>query len=170
MENNFKELPRLKFGEAVRSNISKIADINGRARRSELWWNFLAYFIVSWVVGMVLSSSFLLQQIVDLVLQLYIVAVTVRRLHDVGRSGWWVAMSYVISIVSLIYNQAAGISGTLSSANPNIDDLTSAISSPIFIILGIASLVVNIVILVFCLINGKPAANKYGTSPKYVAE
>lgn len=170
MENNIKELPRLKFDEAVRSNISKLTDLKGRARRSELWWNFLAYFIVTWVVGMIFSSSVMLQEIVQLVLQLFIVAVTVRRLHDVGQGGWWVALSYVISIISLIYNEASGINGELTAVNLSLDDLTSILTTPMFVILSVASTVVNIVILVFCLINGKPAANKYGASPKYVAE
>lgn len=170
MENNYKELPRLSFSEAVRSNISKLTNINGRARRSELWWNFLVYFIVTWVVGMIFSSSVLLQEIVQLVLQLFIVAVTVRRLHDVGQGGWWVALAYIISIISLIYNEASGINSELTAVNLSLSDLTSALLSPVYVILSLAAFVVNIAIYVFCLIGGKPQANKYGASPKYVDE
>ena len=82
-------------GEAVRSVLTtNYAHFSGRASRSEYWWWWLVYFVVYVVVAFVLalSRSTALWAVVALAGLLLIIpslAVFVRRLHDVGRSGWW---------------------------------------------------------------------------------
>ncbi|MCX6788977.1 MAG: DUF805 domain-containing protein [Candidatus Jorgensenbacteria bacterium] len=77
----------------------KYADISGRATRSEFWYFTLANFIVSAILS-VLSGS--LGTIGGIVLGLYglgvivpSIAITVRRLHDTNRSGWWFIVGFV---------------------------------------------------------------------------
>lgn len=56
----------------------------------------------------------------------------------------------------------------VQAVNPDIDEITKTLSSPTFILIGLASFVVNVTIFVFCVLDGKPEVNKYGTSPKYI--
>ena len=87
----------MKFGEAVRAVIGKYATFSGRARRSEFWWWVLFNFLVL-IVAMSLDSTLginfdLLPYgpiycIAGLAMFIPMLAVQVRRLHDIGKSGW----------------------------------------------------------------------------------
>ena len=88
----------------------KYADFKGRASRSEYWWFQLFYMIVSFVAiifdGMYLDNSQSMgpvELISTLLLLLPALAVFARRLHDVGRSGWWMLVSFtIIGIIPLV--------------------------------------------------------------------
>lgn len=69
------------FFGAIKSVLSKYATFSGRAPRSEYWWWILFVILWAWIpiVNIVLALVFLLPSL----------AVQVRRLHDIGRSGWW---------------------------------------------------------------------------------
>jgi uncharacterized membrane protein YhaH (DUF805 family) len=54
-------------------------DYSGRSTRSDFWWFYLAYLIAGLVSAGILTFIFL---------PLYI-AVLIRRMHDVGKSGWF---------------------------------------------------------------------------------
>lgn len=71
----------------IRCVRDKYADFNGRAGRPEFWWFALATF----AVGMVFSILGLdiIGMLVNLALLLPSLAVGARRLHDVGKSGWF---------------------------------------------------------------------------------
>ncbi|MFM7331223.1 MAG: DUF805 domain-containing protein [Brachymonas sp.] len=71
---------------AVVTCLTKYVDFDGRASRSEFWWFFLFQFILVIVLSLVLS---LLGTIASLALFLPGLAAGVRRLHDIGKSGWW---------------------------------------------------------------------------------
>ncbi|WP_109699850.1 DUF805 domain-containing protein [Chitinophaga deserti] len=82
----------------------KFTDFNGRASRAEFWTFFLFNIILSYaitlglgaILGQVIAS--ILNLIVSLVLLLPGVAVAIRRMHDVNKSGWYM----LIPIYSLI--------------------------------------------------------------------
>ncbi len=93
-------------GEAIRTVFGKYAQLDGRASRSEYWWwalFLLAIQIVISVVATALGNGAstvdgllagaglisLVSVLIGLVLFLPSLGVFVRRLHDVGRSGWW---------------------------------------------------------------------------------
>lgn len=81
----------------------KYADFDGRARRSEYWYfvlcNILAYLILS-AVGFVLGEygGLILLGIFWLGVLIPSIAVVVRRLHDVGKSGWF----YFVVLIPLV--------------------------------------------------------------------
>ncbi|MDF6044139.1 DUF805 domain-containing protein [Streptomyces sp. JH14] len=71
--------------------LKKYAVFSGRARRQEFWMFILFHFIAAIIVvvlDVVLGTSFLIA-IYSLAVLLPILGVFVRRLHDTGRSGWW---------------------------------------------------------------------------------
>lgn len=45
-------LPQMSFSESVKTVLSKLTDFKGRARRSELWWFWLLYAVVSVVLNL----------------------------------------------------------------------------------------------------------------------
>ncbi|MCH1437563.1 MAG: DUF805 domain-containing protein [Flavobacteriales bacterium] len=68
------------------------ATFSGRARRSEYWYFFLFNIIVSFLVGIiaVMTGLMILPNLYSLAVLIPGIAVAVRRMHDVGKSGWFV--------------------------------------------------------------------------------
>ena len=171
MEQNFKELPMLGFGEAVKKNLSSLTDFKGRSRRSELWWNYLLYIMVGIAANIILGAFPVVLAVAAIVIQIVLLAaVTIRRLHDRGQSGLWVVAAFIIGIVGQVLIQQSGFYEIASSLSPNPEKILEIVSRPEMITTWILSLIVNITILVFCLLDSKPEANKYGPSPKYVID
>jgi uncharacterized membrane protein YhaH (DUF805 family) len=109
------------FGQAVSTVFSKYAEFSGRARRSEYWFWILFYVIVMAVavvldnvLGTKFSGSYYgwIELVVLLALIVPTIAVTVRRLHDTERSGWWYLLNFVCGIGALIVLVFCVIDGT----------------------------------------------------------
>lgn len=98
----------IAFGDAVRACFSKYAAFEGRASRAEFWYWSLFSFLAD--LGVSIVSIFLfgagslvlsgLYWLCILGLALPGLAVTVRRLHDTNRSGWWYMI--VLTIIGAI--------------------------------------------------------------------
>lgn len=90
------------FQEAVRVSLTKYADFSGRARRSEYWYFMLAYgmavLVASIPEGVLGSGTSILGGLVMIAGFLPGLAVSVRRLHDTGRSGWF----YLVGLIPLV--------------------------------------------------------------------
>jgi uncharacterized membrane protein YhaH (DUF805 family) len=85
------------FGDAIRSCFAKYATFTGRAPRSEYWYFLLFQAllgVVAAVVSMAIDSN-VLSILVDLALFLPSLAVGVRRLHDIDKSGWWLLLGFI---------------------------------------------------------------------------
>lgn len=76
----------MDFLPAIKSCLSQYATFSGRASRSEYWWFFL-FQVLALIVTSMLGDT--VYSIVALLLLLPALAVGARRLHDIGRSGWW---------------------------------------------------------------------------------
>jgi uncharacterized membrane protein YhaH (DUF805 family) len=92
----------MTFQEAIKVCFHKYAEFNGRAKRPEFWWFVLFTFLASLVLGMV---SDILSGLFGLATVIPSIAVGARRLHDIGRSGWWQLLGLipVIGWIILIY-------------------------------------------------------------------
>lgn len=80
---------------------NQYADFNGRAVRSQFWYFVLFSFIISFVLGIVDGMLFgrqILSMIFNLAVLIPSIAIAVRRLHDLGKTGWW----YLLILVPLI--------------------------------------------------------------------
>ena len=102
----------MTFGQSVATCFAKYVDFSGRATRPEFWWFFLFNAIATLVASMVdsavsgrmhltfgmtwaLSADRPAQALVTLGLLLPNLAVGARRLHDIGRTGWWQLMALI---------------------------------------------------------------------------
>lgn len=98
----------MSFVEAIQSVVVRnYVNFQGRARRSEYWWFFLANCILSGILAALARSiGFFgfLSGIVSLALLLPGLGVCVRRLHDIGKRGWWIFISLVpiVGVILLI--------------------------------------------------------------------
>ncbi len=94
----------MSFADAVRSVLSKYVTFSGRARRSEYWWFVLFTAIVYIVAGIIdaAAGTQVIGLLVGLALLLPSLAVGVRRLHDTGRSGWWILIALIPLIGAIV--------------------------------------------------------------------
>ena len=97
----------MDFMTAVKHVFANYANFQGRARRSEFWWFYLFSIICNFVASIVDSAIGLPILSIVLVLGLIIpsLAVTIRRMHDTGRSGWWIFIVLIplVGIILYIY-------------------------------------------------------------------
>ncbi|CZE48155.1 DUF805 domain-containing protein [Campylobacter geochelonis] len=73
-------------------------NFNGRARRKEYWYYTLFYTIISIVLGtldLLIFDMEILSSIFFLVSLIPYLAVSARRLHDIGKSGWWLLIGII---------------------------------------------------------------------------
>ena len=135
----------MSFGESVRVVLfEKYATFKGRASRSEYWWWYLFFVLIQSILNAagldVLSGVFVVAVLIPHI------AVAVRRLHDIGMSGWWAFFYYLTPVVFFVM--------AMSFASDNVIFLFSGL----WIVISLASLVL------FCL-RGTHGANRYGTDP-----
>lgn len=88
----------MTFQQAVSTCFAKYVDFSGRASRSEYWWFALAYVVLALVAGFIHQIVY---AIVVLAFLLPLITAGARRLHDVGRSGWWLLIG-LIPLVGLV--------------------------------------------------------------------
>jgi uncharacterized membrane protein YhaH (DUF805 family) len=126
----------MNMQDAVSSVFRNYATFSGRARRAEYWWFILFSIVVSAILSMIdgavfgysftsatgegsaafaYSSPGILPSIWSLATLLPSLAVAARRLHDTGRSGWWLLIfliPLVGVIVLLVWFASRGYPGT----------------------------------------------------------
>jgi uncharacterized membrane protein YhaH (DUF805 family) len=103
------------FGQAVSTCFQKYVTFSGRARRSEYWWWWLFTVIAGAVaavtdnaLGLHISNADGANRVgwISVALALFLVlptiAVTFRRLHDTGRSGWWWLLALLCCVGEII--------------------------------------------------------------------
>ena len=132
------------FAEAVRTCLfRKYADFQGRASRAEYWWFALFAFAAAVVLFAALRPSpglLVAGGLVVLVLFVPHLAVSVRRLHDTDRSGWWVLLGMV---------------------GPVLDPSSGS--------LQFAGWIAQLVLIWFLVQKGDPGGNRFGPKPGQAA-
>jgi uncharacterized membrane protein YhaH (DUF805 family) len=87
----------MSFSEAVKDGFDHYVNFEGRASRSSFWWWVLFVIIVS-IVANILDSAIdatIFSVIAGLGLLLPGLSKAIRRLHDTGRTGWWVLIGLI---------------------------------------------------------------------------
>ena len=172
--------PMMDPVEAVKTCLRKFFDFTGRARRSEYWWFFLFIIIVSSVfsfLGGFHPALTYVGMLCGLALTIPQWAALTRRLHDTGRSGWWMffyALAVLIvygALITVLYP----VAGQLMAEGDNmmligiIADAyqDSPIAASVAMFGSLLAFVLWIIILIFSVMDSKWGENKYGPSPKY---
>ena len=83
------------FLDAVKLFFRNYANFKGRSRRSEYWFAYLFTSLLSFAVGAIAPD---LLSLASLVILIPSVSLSVRRLHDIGKSGWW----YLIGLIPVV--------------------------------------------------------------------
>ena len=198
--NEMVTLPRpmMSFKEAVSTCFSKYATFTGRARRSEYWWFSLFSLLVILipVIAIILSTiglggkefpedftvagaiivalSVLAIVVISLALLLPSLAVSTRRLHDTGRSGWWLVVYYVIYAVADILEMFLPdiykvFDGKETGFFNAIAELfhASPVGFSVLTALHLLTIGLGVTIFIFYLLDSHKGENQYGPSPKY---
>lgn len=125
----------------VKTVFRKYATFQGRAQRAEYWYFVLFYVVVYTVLGFLDGSLSrpadepswgLLSGVFALATLVPSIAVSVRRLHDTNRSGWWMLVMFVPLIgqlVMLIFMVLDGTPGD-NRFGPNPKQQAAALSGP----------------------------------------
>ncbi len=176
----------------------KYAEFNGRSRRSEFWLWVLFRILLGMVMGagalawlgpvmphlkdhpeLFMPRYFTVWptlSLVNLALLIPSLAVGVRRLHDINRSGWWIIMPFVVAFVGVTIFMI--VFGThifqAAMAHQNGSEMTESeglslvfgMFGYLFLCVILPSLISQIVMLVFYVTDGTPGPNRFGNDPK----
>ena len=151
--------------------LRRYAEFSGRSRRKEYWMFFLGvilfYFVMTFLMMGVIGAGAMATEggaggvfaamagagIVGIILLIAVLglfipslAVGVRRLHDIDRTGWWMLAFYGPYLLGLV--------------------LAFAGAPEVAGILTLISLVGAVILLVFAFLPGTPGPNRYGPDPK----
>lgn len=99
------------FSQAISVGLSKFFDPYGRASRSEFWWYALFLYIIGgvigWFGGRLMFHGFeqvwlgIIFEVLNGVLAASLICASIRRLHDTGKSGWYVCW-YLLPFIGWI--------------------------------------------------------------------
>lgn len=148
---------------SVRTCLFKYATFSGRASRSEYWWFVLFQLLVGMAAGtadrifvMGTGRDGTITGLATLILLLPALSVTVRRLHDSGRSGWWLPLFYAPIVIVLL----AAFLGQGPDGAP-----MAMWALGIILISGLAMLVIAVALVIFLISRGRQGDNRYGPDP-----
>lgn len=165
--NPVYQLPTLNFQTAIKLCFNNYFNFKGRSRRSEYWWFALFIFaidliaVIPLVGGIVAFVGFLATIIPQ-------IAVTTRRLHDIGRSGWWQLLFVPLIFVTLILFLGSIIL-SLFLLSEEIEWINIGIFIGSFICLALST--VLLITWIFWLTRpGDTGTNKYGADPRQIYE
>ena len=85
----------MTFQQSIEKCLKNYANFNGRAKRSELWFFYLFVILVGMATGIIdfiidpTGNFVLFNTIASLALLIPQFSAGSRRLHDIGKSGWW---------------------------------------------------------------------------------
>ena len=143
--------------------LKKYVVFSGRAPRAEYWWFYLATVVVQ--IPLTILDSGLgdwspLSSLFSLATLLPWLAVSVRRLHDTNRSGWWLLALFLPLFVigfAALGALGAGLDGAGSEPPGSI--------IVVLVIAAVAMIIVAIAMLVFMVTEGTNGPNDYGPDP-----
>lgn len=157
----YHNAPARGFTKAVLVCLTKFIRFSGRASRSEYWY-FMLFQLLAGIAMVIVDVTIFgadlrrddtgpASSILALILFLPVLAVTWRRLHDTGKSGWWIGAPPLVLIL-------LGVAAPFALSS-------SALPFPgfeVFVVLGIVYLGYALLILVFLCTRGDPGPNRFG--------
>jgi len=104
----------MNFLEAIKICLKKYVTFTGNAKRSEFWyWSLFVWLLAMVAFGLdwglsgeagPMAGQRVFGNLINLAICLPTIAVSIRRLHDINRSGWWFLLTFtVIGIPVLLF-------------------------------------------------------------------
>ena len=158
----------VSFGEAIKLGFNGYVKFSGRSTRAEYWWWFLFYTLVGMGASTLDNAVVpVFSLIIGLTFFLPNLAVSVRRLHDINRTGWWLFCWFLIMLVPTIIMIVGIFTAFESIWEGNWNDR----GSWGILIIGLAlTLIASFVTFIWCIIwfvkQGDLGPNKYGPDPR----
>ncbi len=99
---------------ATKEMFSNYCVFSGRTSRANFWWAALGVFILSFIIGFIggfilglagvepTKASTIVSSVWGLATLLPILGIEVRRLHDINKSGWWILITLIPVVGSII--------------------------------------------------------------------
>ena len=166
--------------------LKRYAEFSGRSRRMEFWMWVLFQILIGCVfvvvvmalggtalmsgdptqllaMGGMIVILYLLYLVVMLAFFIPSLAVTIRRLHDTDRSGWWVMLYWGPYLFMIFASFALGASAA-GGADPTGD--AAMTGGVIAMVASLAWLAGSLVLLVFMFLEGTRGPNRFGADPK----
>lgn len=150
--------PQLGFSEALNASTRKIFQFTGRSRRSEFWWTQILVFLV----------SIILTPLAGFAADILTIPLIFRRLHDIGRSGWWYGVLFILKalfFVCLIFDVVLVVINT-NHLQDYEEEVAFAMLTKYLVWIGFITMY-QILLLVFFCTDSEQEENGYGESPKY---
>jgi uncharacterized membrane protein YhaH (DUF805 family) len=94
----------MNMPQAIKSCFGKYVTFRGRASRSEYWY-FVLFYLIASIVANILDTAIGARAFSSIVLVVFFLpslAAAARRLHDTGRSGWWLLLGFVPLVGTII--------------------------------------------------------------------
>ena len=150
------ELPMVGFGEAISRGFSNYFTFAGRARRSEYWFWVLFTSLVQVIplIGGLIGLAVLIPSL----------AVTSRRLHDIGKSGWYQLLFFAASAVAwtgFVLFLILGF-GALEEENRLPAKFLFSLST----VAAVVAIAVIVILVIWFVRKGDEGPNKYGPNPR----
>ena len=171
--------PAMTVQESVKQCLWKYADFSGRATRAEFWWwvllTTIGFIIFYGVPGFISDSSELLDLLLftlpGITFQLLTLfpslAVTARRLHDLGKSGWLSLLCYAgICLSSLTWALVAILVVEVITSTGDLYDLISVLGLILFIPVAVIVTAVCTAFVVPLAQQGHAGLNRFGPDPR----
>jgi uncharacterized membrane protein YhaH (DUF805 family) len=77
-----------QFFAAIKDAFKRFSDFSGVSTRSQFWYYILGNAIASTIASIIAGNNG--ENLISLITLIPTIAVSVRRMHDVGKSGWFI--------------------------------------------------------------------------------
>ena len=174
---------------AVKSGFRQYVRFRGRATQPEFWWWMLFIVIASIVLDVIdrmidrmvgIEELGVLSTLFGLATLLPSLAVTSRRLHDIGKSGWWQlawyaasALAWGIAVVILFIGLAFAFAAVgdwilTVGTGGDLSEIILAVLPALLAFIAAAAITLGVVIwaIIWLARQGEPGENRYGPDPR----
>lgn len=133
---------------------------NGRIAQRDFWIGFAVLFVANLVLGWLPLIGFL----ISLALFYAWVCVASKRLHDMGRSGWLVAIPVALAVLAMLMATGAALGGMATAGFDG--GIGMAAGMGLAGLIGILAFLANIALVIWLGITaGEPGDNRFGPPP-----
>lgn len=165
-------MPGASLSRRALAPLAHLLDFAGRTRRAH-FWPYMGLLFVVYVVGFILATALFSAGMGSIIAPMYLLtailillafAAAVRRLHDVGWSGWWMGayIGMAIAFIAFFFVWRYGL--TRDAGGPPAMDLLRFM--PFMLFFSLAMNCAGLLVFILCVLDGAPGPNRYGPDPK----